>query len=198
MLQKLIKMNIRKLIKEEIQKLFEQDTVELKSKSDKGNRYFDMLKTAEFQHYDSPKGELSPFYKGEEDRKRLVSKLSDADKKTYREWLKTTEGQASIEKFAEFCTVNDDTKLVNEAKKSRFERLKDNKIPLTDEERKKVMDAEAVWHFSPGNKPTPAVWKSKNSAGKITYVTNTHRAYQDRPTLKGAISIFHSFIKSTA
>jgi len=88
---------------------------------------------------------------------------------------------------------------LEEAKKSKFEKLKDNKIPLTDEERKKVMDADAVWHFSPGNKPSPAVWKSKDKkTGKITYVTNTHRAYQDRPTLKGAISIFHSFIKGTS
>ncbi len=87
---------------------------------------------------------------------------------------------------------------LNEAKKSKFEKLKDNKIPLTDEERKKVMDADAVWHFSPGNKPSPAVWKSKSKNGKITYVCNTHRAYQERPTLKGAISIFHSFIKGTS
>lgn len=84
-------------------------------------------------------------------------------------------------------------------RKTKFEKLEDNKIPLTDEERKKVMDADAVWHFSHLNKPSPAVWKSKDKkTGKITYVTNTHRAYQDRPTLKGAISIFHSFIKGTS
>lgn len=84
-------------------------------------------------------------------------------------------------------------------RKSKFEKLEDNKVPLTDEERKKVMDADAVWHFSHLDKPSPAVWKSKDKkTGKITYVCHTHRAYQDRPTLKGAISIFHSFIKGTS
>lgn len=87
---------------------------------------------------------------------------------------------------------------LNEAKKSKFEKLKDNKIPLTPEERKIVMDADAVWHHGLNGAPSPAVWKSKDKNGKITYVTNTHRAYQDRPTLKGAISIYHSFIKGTS
>lgn len=88
--------------------------------------------------------------------------------------------------------------LVNEAKKSKFKKLEDNKVPLTDEERKQVMDADAVWNHGPGGKPSPAVWKSKDKDGKITYVTNTHRAFQARPTLKGAISIYHSFIKGTS
>lgn len=70
----------------------------LKSKSDKGNRYFKMLKTGMFQHYDSPKGELSKIG-NEEDRKRLVSKLSKEDKKTYKEWLKTPEGKDSLLNF---------------------------------------------------------------------------------------------------
>ena len=72
---------------------------ELKSKSDKGNRYFKMLMTGEFQHYDSPKGELSKFTKGEEDRRRLVSKLSKEDKRKYKEWLKTEDGQKSLDNF---------------------------------------------------------------------------------------------------
>lgn len=83
--------------------------------------------------------------------------------------------------------------------KSKFKKLEDNKIPLTDEERKKVMDADAVWHHGLDGAPSPAVWKSKDKkTGKITYITNTHRAYQARPTLKGAISIYHSFIKGTS
>jgi TnpA family transposase len=80
------------------------DSVELKSKSEKGNRYFKMLKTAEFQHYDMPKGE--------EDRKRLVSKLSKEDKKTYRAWLKTDEGKKSIELFKLKCTYCSDSNKV--------------------------------------------------------------------------------------
>jgi hypothetical protein len=90
---------IKLLLREELEK-----KVVLKSKSDKGNRYFEMLRTAKFQHYDSPKGELSTFNKGEKDRKRLVSKLSNEDKKTYRAWLKTPEGEESIKKFEGYCT----------------------------------------------------------------------------------------------
>lgn len=77
----------------------ESKEVELKSKSDKGNRNFKMLSTGMFQHYDMPKGELSKLSGGEETRKRIVSKLSKEDKKTYRAWLKTPEGQKSLELF---------------------------------------------------------------------------------------------------
>ena len=308
-------MDIRKVIREELIKIFEStDKVVLKSKSDKGNRLFKMLRIAKFQHYDSPKGELSSFSYGEDDRKRLVSRLSKEDKKTYREWLKTSEGEESmkmwdgitqswnkrfpdskknlseskyvidkygdklmvdkawsgfnfsvpqyktrvkdcmvhiitdengiseksfsqydsvINEVGEFFKNNESARRVidefektearpeyvaekiyneifhgskisaniNEAKKrkSEFEKFKDNKVPLTDEERKKVIDADAVWHFSPGNKPSPAVWKSKNpKTGKITFITNTHRAYNTAPTLKGAIGRYHKFIKGTA
>lgn len=106
-----------------------------------------------------------------------------------------------LEKAQKLLTFGEAMKSeLNETKaKSKFQKLEDNKIPLTPEERKKVMDADAVWNFSPGNKPSPAVWKSKDKkTGKIEYVTNTHRAYQSRPTLKGAISIYHSFIKGTS
>ena len=57
------------------------DSVVLKSKSDKGNRLFNQLKTRLFQHYDMPKGELSTIYGGEEKRKKIVSKLSKEDNK---------------------------------------------------------------------------------------------------------------------
>lgn len=84
-------------------------------------------------------------------------------------------------------------------RKSHFDVLEKNKVPLTDEERKKCMDTDTVWHFSPGNKPTPAVWKSVNpKTKKVTYVTNTHRAFNTAPTLKGAIARYHDFIKGTA
>lgn len=94
-------------------------------------------------------------------------------------------------------------KLLREAllleKKSELEVLEDNKVPLTDEEREKVMAADAVWHHGPNGKPSPAVWKSKHpKTGKITYVTATHRAYNTAPTLKGAIGRYHDFIKGTA
>lgn len=75
--------------------------------------------------------------------------------------------------------------------------LKKNKKPLTDKEKELVMSNDAVWHHGPNGQKTPAVWKSVVN-GKTWYVTNTHRAYQAKPTLKGAISIYHKFIKSTA
>lgn len=83
-------------------------------------------------------------------------------------------------------------------KKSEFVKLKEQKVPLTAEERKKVMDAKATWHFD-GKGPTPAVWKSVDKkTGKVTFITHTHRAYNTAPTLKGAISRYHKFIKTTA
>ena len=79
-----------------------------------------------------------------------------------------------------------------------FEKLQKNKKPLTDEERKTVLDADAVWHHGPNGEPSPAVWKSVDKNGKTTFVTHTHRAYNTATTLKGAISRYHKFIKSTA
>lgn len=84
------------------------------------------------------------------------------------------------------------------AKKGDFKKLQKNKVDLTPEERKEVMDRKAIWHFSPNRSPTPAVWKSVDKNGKVTYVTNTHRAYNTAPTLKGAIGRYHKFIKGTA
>ncbi len=82
-------------------------------------------------------------------------------------------------------------------KKSEMEVLKANKIPLDDKERAKVMKAGAVWHHGPGGKESPAVWKSKNSSGKVKYVCNTHRAYAAKDTLAAAIKSF-DFIESTS
>lgn len=79
-----------------------------------------------------------------------------------------------------------------------FKNLKKNKIALTPEEREEVLDKKAVWHQSYNGNETAAVWKSVNKNGKTTYITNTHRAYLARPTLKGAISAYHSSIKDTA
>ena len=84
-------------------------------------------------------------------------------------------------------------------KASEFKTLKKHQKPLTDEERKKVMDAKAVWHNGIGGKTVPAVWKSVHpDTGKATYVCHTHRAYNTAPTVEGAIGRFHKFIKGTA
>jgi len=81
--------------------------------------------------------------------------------------------------------------------RSTFQVLKDGKVPLSDEERKQVHTAKAVWHHGPNGEPTSAVWKSV-VRGKTFYVTNTHRAMAKRPTLKGAIAAYHNVIKATA
>jgi len=83
-----------------------------------------------------------------------------------------------------------------------YKQLKKGQVPLTDEERELVMERKAVWHHGPKGEETPAVWKSIHNKGKkgekIWYVTNTHRAMNVAPTLKGAINRYHNFIKGTA
>ena len=81
---------------------------------------------------------------------------------------------------------------------AKFDSLEKNKKPLTDEERKQVMDSKAIWHHGPGGKPSPAVWKSVDKKGKTTYVTHTHRAFNTATTLKAAINRYHNFIKGTS
>ena len=78
----------------------------------------------------------------------------------------------------------------------KMETLKENKVKLSDEEREQVMRAGAVWHHGPNGEETPAIWKAKVK-GKDWYCCNTHRAYEAKPTLKGAIKAFE-FIKTTA
>ncbi len=88
--------------------------------------------------------------------------------------------------------------ILNEKKKNSFDILKANKIALTKKERNKAIKAKAVWHPSSRPKPVSAVWKGKDSNGKLWYVTHTHRAYNKASTLKGIIKRFHAFIKGTA
>lgn len=97
--------------------------------------------------------------------------------------------------------INDilvDLLITETKKKSKLAKLKDKKVALTADEREIVMDAKAVWHHGPNGEETPAVWKSIDKKGKVTFVTDTHRAYNTAPTLKGAIGRYHDFIKGTA
>lgn len=95
--------------------------------------------------------------------------------------------------------------VLNEAK-SKYKKLEDNKVPLTDEERKECFKQNAVWHYgysiNPVNgkkeKKVCAVWKSKDKNGDITYVTATHRAYNTAKSLQAIINKYHNFIKGTA
>ncbi len=98
------------------------------------------------------------------------------------------------------------SELLTEKKKSHYEVLEKNKIPLTDEERKEVFKKDAVWHYGFSKDPNTgrrvkkvsAVWKSKDKEGNIVYITNTHRAFATASTLKGAIKKYHDNIKGTA
>jgi hypothetical protein len=85
---------------------------------------------------------------------------------------------------------------VCESKGPRFDTLKKNRQPLTPEERERVLAAGAVWHQAPGGEASAAIWKSVVN-GRTWYSCHTHRCYQVRSTLKGAISAF-KFVKTTA
>ena len=87
--------------------------------------------------------------------------------------------------------------LIESKKAPDFNVLKKHRVNLTDDERKQVMDSKATWHHGLNDELSPAVWKSEVN-GKTWYVTATHRAYNVRPSLKGAISRYHKFIKGTA
>ena len=78
-----------------------------------------------------------------------------------------------------------------------FKVLKKNEVPLADAERDEVLKAKAVWHHGPNGEPSSAVWKAEVN-GKTWYATNTHRAYNVTPTLKGTIRRYHEFIKGTS
>lgn len=78
-----------------------------------------------------------------------------------------------------------------------YKTFKKHQVSLTPEERKKVMDAKAVWHHAPGGGPSPAVHKAVID-GKTWFETHTHRAINYAPTVEGAISRYHKFIKGTA
>lgn len=81
---------------------------------------------------------------------------------------------------------------------SKFEKFKKNEKPLTTEEREECLKSKAIWHHGKNGEATPAVWKSVDEEGESTYITNTHRAFAAKKSLKAAISKYHSFIKGTA
>ncbi len=85
------------------------------------------------------------------------------------------------------------TKKYAASKGPNMKTLEKNKVSLTEEERKEVIDRGATWGQ---DDDIPAVWKAEVD-GKMWYVCNTHRAYQCKPTLKGGIKAF-DFIETTS
>lgn len=77
------------------------------------------------------------------------------------------------------------------SKGPNMDTLKKNRTTLSEEERKEIVDKGAVWEDN-----DPAVWKAVVD-GKDWYVCNTHRAFQCKSTLKGAIKAF-DFIETTS
>lgn len=79
-------------------------------------------------------------------------------------------------------------------KNPKFKNLKKNQVKLSPDESKVVREEKATWSGG-----SSAIWKAVDKKdGDTVYVTNTHRAFNTAPTLKGAIGRFHGFIKSTA
>jgi YHS domain-containing protein len=78
-----------------------------------------------------------------------------------------------------------------------YDTLEKNKVNLTDEERKKVMDAKAVWNFGPKGAPSPAIKKAIID-GKTYYYCATHRCYQSAKTLDAAINKFFKTVEPSA
>ncbi len=118
----------------------------------------------------------------------------------YADWWSTSK-ESYNSKFPDIKTWMSNNKikyLEKTSERSEFKKLQKNKVALTSEERGKVMARKAVWHHGPNGEETPAVWKSINKAGKVTFICHTHRAYNTAPTLEGAISKYHKFIKGTA
>jgi hypothetical protein len=86
--------------------------------------------------------------------------------------------------------------ILNESKGPKLATLKKNQVKLSNDERSLVMKQNAVWHHGPNGEKSAAIKKSVVN-GKTWFWCNTHRAYQVKPTLKGAIKAFE-FIKTTS
>jgi hypothetical protein len=79
----------------------------------------------------------------------------------------------------------------------KFKVLQKGRVELTPEERALVIKRDARWSAGSRGQRNLAVFKSVVN-GKKWYTTHTHRAYNVTKTLKGTISRFHKFIKSTS
>lgn len=89
-------------------------------------------------------------------------------------------------RWGELNEFREDDGIVNmmEAKTER-QKLRDDQVKLTDDERAEVIVKGAVWTDG-----TPGIWKSVDKNGNVQYCSNTHRAMAVSPTLAQAIKEF--------
>lgn len=100
---------------------------------------------------------------------------------------------------------NETASQISEGNSPSFESLKKNKVPLSEEERKKVWKAGALWSDIKSNvdpntgekkKKKSAIWKSE-IGDQTWYGSNTHRLFRSAKTLEGAIKDFKDHVIKT-
>lgn len=123
-------------------------------------------------------------------RNRIATLMMDMIKQRFpNAKIETSSRTEKGEKLYKAYTSQNESVILMESPNQ--DKLKKNRRPLTDEEKKEVIQKGAVWEDG-----RPGVWKAVVD-GKTWYVCNTHRAIQIKPTLKGAIKAFE-FIKTTS
>lgn len=127
---------------------------------------------------------------------RLIEALADKEREL------VAQGKAEVENDVRRATGRQRmvllAKSVGAKRKSEIALLKENRVPLTPEERAEVMQAKAVWHWGPHGEATPAIWKSKHPTTGVVQYFSFSRIYKVASTLKGAIGDFHKHVKQFA
>lgn len=122
------------------------------------------------------------------------------DRRALHRYIDATPGIGLVELWEDDADADADADAPGtKASAVDFDDLKKGQVDLEPAERDEVLKREATWHHNvkEPKKPTPAVWKAKVGR-KTHYVTNTHRLFQVRSTLKGAINAYHRVVKQTA
>lgn len=171
-----------------------KETFESRVKSDLVNIIMEENQISEknFNGVDQAIREVRRFFQHSEAARKMLEELKSKDVRhkyaaecIYNEW-------GNLDKMREGDGIADRKDDINEEKRSREKKLKDNKVKLTDEERAEIITKGATWRDG-----KPGIWKSVDKNGNVHYCSNTHRAMAVSTTLSAAIKKF-PFIKSTA